>query len=258
MKVAFAAAAAVRGRSPQCRLRVPTMAAPKAPPKDEDTGMMRRAMAMRVKDRKLNEDGVVEKRILLQRLGVHPKNRGGVYPQRDVVKRLLLALAKESYQREEADHNGVCVEEVPRGQADGKETKEAYLAYNRSRCGGSGFLEPCFGEHEDIMYGTLSHSHLLLVLRCWLGRAKFDPTKEEEDAVPCDSGGRLHLAAVAADGNLAEMKWQCSHGLQMEVLSWKIFQEAPEACSLISQALNNGNAVALKTRNHRSGGVDRR
>ena len=97
MKVAFAAVAAVRGRSPQWRLRVPTMAASKEPPKDEDTGMMRRAMAMRVKYRVLDDDGGFTcKRILLQRLGVHPKNRGGVYPQRDVVKRLLLVLAKDS------------------------------------------------------------------------------------------------------------------------------------------------------------------
>ena len=35
-------------------------------------------------------------------------------------------------------------------------------------------------------------------------------------------------------------------GLCMEVLSWKMHKEAPTACSLISQALNTGQAVALR------------
>ena len=65
--------------------------------------------------------------------------------------------------------------------------------------------------------------------------------------MPCDAGGRLHLAAVAADGNLAEMKWQCSHGLQMEVLSWKIYVEEPGACVLISNALNKYHQASLRT-----------
>ncbi len=39
----------------------------------------------------------------------------------------------------------------------------------------------------------------------------------------------------------------CNDGLEMEVLSYKIYMEEPQACSLISQALNCGNEVALKT-----------
>ena len=58
-------------------------------------------------------------------------------------------------------------------------------------------------------------------------------------------GGRVDKAAVAAaDSQLAEL---FEHGLDMEVLSWKIYKEEPSACSLISQALNSGQSLALHT-----------
>ena len=60
-----------------------------------------------------------------------------------------------------------------------------------------------------------------------------------------NSGGPLSMAAVAAkDEHLATL---FTLGLNMEVLSWKIYKEEPEACSLISQALNSGQTVALQT-----------
>ena len=59
------------------------------------------------------------------------------------------------------------------------------------------------------------------------------------------SGGPMGMAAVATkDEDLAKLFTQ---GLSMEVLSWKIYKEEPEACSLISQALNSGQTVALQT-----------
>ena len=53
------------------------------------------------------------------------------------------------------------------------------------------------------------------------------------------------MAAVAArDESLATL---LKEGLLMEVLSWKLYTEEPSACSLISQALNSGQQVALRT-----------
>ena len=55
----------------------------------------------------------------------------------------------------------------------------------------------------------------------------------------------MSMDAVAAkDANLASL---LTEGLLMEVLSWKIYTEEPTACSLISQALNSGQNVALQT-----------
>ena len=46
------------------------------------------------------------------------------------------------------------------------------------------------------------------------------------------------------DDNLRKL---LKDGVFMEVLSWKMYVEEPSACSLISQALNHSQQVALKT-----------
>ena len=57
--------------------------------------------------------------------------------------------------------------------------------------------------------------------------------------------GRWNLDAVAAkDLNFNEL---VHTGLRMEVLHWKILVEEPGACSLISQASNKSNTLALRT-----------
>ena len=74
-----------------------------------DAGLVRKAMAFRVKYR-LD----IKKRVIaLSRLGVHPQNRGGMYPQPDVVRNLGLKIITKGFNKSEADHEGVCVEEVP-------------------------------------------------------------------------------------------------------------------------------------------------
>ncbi len=51
-------------------------------------------------------------------------------------------------------------------------------------------------------------------------------------------------AVAAKDPGLASL---LTEGIQMEVLSWKMYKEEPTACSLISQALNSGQQLALRT-----------
>ena len=43
-------------------------------------------------------------------------NRRGVYPNADRVECLGLDLLKDGVSTDEADHEGVCVQEVPKGQ----------------------------------------------------------------------------------------------------------------------------------------------
>ena len=99
------------------------------------------------------------------------------------------------------------------------------------------------------MYGTLAHSHLLLVLLSWLGGAKWNvpavAAKGKKDwSRVVDRDGCLCLSSLP-DGDI--LKNLCKDCLDMEILSWKMEKEFPGASIKISQALNNENALALKT-----------
>ena len=65
-----------------------------------DIGLVRKAMAFRVKYR-LSEH---RKPISLSRLGVHPQNRGGMYPQPDTVNNLGLTIIRKGFNQSEANH----------------------------------------------------------------------------------------------------------------------------------------------------------
>ena len=212
-------------------------------PSATDMGLVRMAMALRVKYRVSDE----RKLISLRRLGVHPMNRGGVYPQPDTVRNLGLKLLNTGFSENEANHEGVCVEELPNHERSGGAAAvaapyESYLHFNRKNtC--HPFFSACFNEQSDVMYGTLSHSHLLLVLLTFMNGGHW---KAEEDLMHLlNPDGSFRPAAVAAaDGQLEKL---LKDGLKMEVLSWKMCREEPNACSLISQALNAAQGMALRT-----------
>ena len=77
-----------------------------------DFCLIRQAMAFRVKYR------VWKKRVPLNLLGVHKLNRGGVYPQAETVQNLALKILDGGFCVEEANHEGVCVQELPPDQRD--------------------------------------------------------------------------------------------------------------------------------------------
>ena len=106
-------------------------------------------------------------------------------------------------------------------------------------------LGKCFGHINDIMYGTLSHSHLLLVLLSWLNGAEWKAAVAALLSKLLSPDGTFCKAAVAAlDDDLGNV---LRDGLLMEVLSWKMVVEEPTAASLISQALNTSHHLALRT-----------
>jgi len=95
------------------------------------------------------------------------------------------------------------------------------------------------------MYGTLSHSHLLLTCLSIQTGAKWDVPTTEKWACLLDQNDALNYAAAAAlDEGMATL---CRDGLEMEVLSWKMCVEEPRAVAIISQSLNKGQTVALGT-----------
>ena len=103
-------------------------AAADAQPAPMDQGAMVKAMALRVKYRATSESGQPKRRNALHRLGVHPGNRGGVYPQEDTVQHLGVRLAREGFLQEEADHGGIGVESAV---ADNGACSEAYTTHNQ-------------------------------------------------------------------------------------------------------------------------------
>ena len=96
---------------------------------------MSKAMALRKQYRNTIDAGQLKRRLPLLTLSVHPENRGGVYPQGDDVKQLAIRLAKAGFSQEEADHQGVCVQEPP-----ATEVAVRYTQYNQQHCQGSDVL----------------------------------------------------------------------------------------------------------------------
>ena len=183
-------------------------------------------------------------RLLPRQLCVHLKNRGGVYPNENAVRDLGVSLLNEYFLQEEADHLGVCVEEIP--SADRELGYLTYEEYNLGRSNATTYLNGIF-EGNDFSHGCLAHNHLLCVLLAWMTGAKWDLYNEDGSPRLCDENGHLLISAVAECANAKEMITTIKEGLKMEVLSWKINVEEPKACSIIAQALNKGNAIALRT-----------
>ena len=54
-----------------------------------------------------------KRQMYLSLLGVHPLNRAGVYPSPETVQNLGLKLLETGFSEDEANHEGVCVQEIP-------------------------------------------------------------------------------------------------------------------------------------------------
>ena len=182
-------------------------------------------------------------------MAVHPQNRGWMYPQPDTVRNLGLTIMTTGFNESEADHEGVCVEEMPfceranHGRSGGL-PYEPFAEYSLKQCDHL-CLGKCFCRTNDIMYCTFSHSHLLLVLLSFANGAEW---KVEDDPILSkllNPDGSFYNAAVAACD--ADLDRVLRDGLVMEVLSWKMCVEEPTAASLISQALNSAQNMALRT-----------
>ena len=89
---------------------VAAMAAPPPPTQNRiamPLGLIRQAMAYRVKYRVIAANGAHKRKLPLSLLGVHNRNRGGVYPSPETVENLGLKLLSVGFSSEEANHEGV-------------------------------------------------------------------------------------------------------------------------------------------------------
>ena len=64
-------------------------------------------MAYRVKYRVKGGGGVHKRKMPFSLLGVHNRNRGGVYPSPETVENLGFKLLNKGFSSEEANHEGV-------------------------------------------------------------------------------------------------------------------------------------------------------
>ena len=213
---------------------------------DVTLGSIREAMAYRVKYR-IGDDHRAKRSIHLEMMCVNNGNRGGMYPMPQTVMNLGIGIFQDGFDSEDANHGGVCVQEIP-VEATPRNWLPSYDWNQRNTS--DTLLQACFPSDAEVAaYGTLSHSHLLLTLLCWLHGVKWD--------IPADSffkdtwarvvspSGHLRADAVAlVDPMLAEA---IQRGLCMEVLSWKMQIEEPTAARKISQALNKSHQRALET-----------
>ena len=146
--------------------------------KEIDDGIVREAMALRVKYR-VSKNGRVKRPVHINALCIHKNNRGGQYPQAGTVENLGVHIFTEGFNAEEANHEGVCVQEVPVNDRAPDYTSS--YDWNVQQCKGTS-LEGCFPQDGTVpSFGTLSHSHLLLTMLSWVNGLKWK--------IPCDAEG---------------------------------------------------------------------
>ena len=91
----------------------------------------------------------------------------------ETVQNLGLSLLAQGISLDEANHEGVCVQELPVSERscdpmDSLKPYVPYKEYNISKCIAIELLRTCFHSGSDTLYGTLSHSHLFLAMRCMI------------------------------------------------------------------------------------------
>ena len=217
-------------------------------------GLIARAMAWRVKYRKVDNAGQPIRMLLrVDFLGVHKNNRGGVFPAGLRCRSLCGDVLHAGFIKEDVNHAGVAVEEPPaeeiiRLRVDKGGEVESAAAYNIKQTSKDELLRACFQAPFDTVQQTLlGHNHIMLVLRAFLGKAKWDiPPDMEKGIVCCDADGRLSITAVAAHANGKELAEVLTEGMRVEVLSWKMDVEEPEAATTISEALNLPHQQAMR------------
>ena len=213
-----------------------------------DSGLMVAAMAYRVKYRKVKKMSA-----RVESMGVHKKNRGGVYPAGPRCKSLCANVVEVGFLKEEVNHACIAVEEAPMEELPilrkCNEAWESASSYNITESKKDELLIDCFKQpYDDVRYQLLSHNHVMLVLRAFLNEAKWDLADDTERNITfCDHNGRLSVSAVAASPNGVELQELLNEGVQVEVLSWRMDVEEVTAAAIISEALNSPQQLAMRT-----------
>ena len=112
----------------------------------------------------------------------------------ETVQNLGLGLLAQGISLDEANHEGVCVQELPVSERscdpmDSSKPYVPYKEYNISKCSTNELLRTCFHIGSDTSYGTLSHNHLSLALLCMSTGAPWRWPDEWQDVFSRSGGG---------------------------------------------------------------------
>ena len=190
-----------------------------------------------------------KQRIPVRLLGPHPSNRGTVFPNEARPRTLACEIICVGFSQAEADFEGVCVKEYSVDEQKNRADYESFVENARKKA--KGIVKDVFDRSGgEILYGTLSHSHLAIILRAIAAGAKWELPSEGLSADQlkilkplCDSQGLLDMAAVAAKDEVANTI--VHQGMLYEVLHPDVMKE-PTACSTIAQAINRPTSFAMR------------
>ena len=167
----------------------------------------------------------------LEYLGVHPHIRGGVYPKGARVEALAKQVLSCGFSKEKAEHKAYCVAEFMPPPSD----YQTFHEFNTASSNCDERLKPCFTHPQDIVvYGALSHTHLILMLNCIRNQAELEWPDQYKASFNRKGG---------VDWEYIKDRWPelyevLTRGIKMTVLKSDIMIDHPEACSLISDVLN--------------------
>ena len=216
----------------------------------EKSGLVRQAKALRDK-----YSTGPKMQIVIDFLGPHPKNRGGQYPSHEAVLELCCKLIKEGFDVDEANHMGACVSELDSEQQgsagspkDDKTGKyQTYTAYSEEKCAAVAAYKGVFRPGQQVLFGTLSHTHLVMVLRSLKFKAAMKLPDHHAELAKWQDGEHGPWKTEALCEKDPALKQLLEQGLLMEVLKPEAYIDDPANCSRISQALNYQHEVASKT-----------
>ena len=143
---------------------------------------------------------------------------------------------------EEANHNGVAVMDF--AEEARPANYETFKQFNLRQCATSRELSNCFDGQRDICrYGLLSHNHFFLACKAIQTQCPMMWPKAYADLFTRPGG--LNMEEVKKQ--LPVLHGILTRGLWLTLLKPEIMVDHPEACSLISQAMNKNQALGAAT-----------
>ena len=193
----------------------------------------------------------VRQRVPVHMLVPHPDNRSGVFPSSTRVRELACQIIVLGFSQAEADFEGVCVRDYT---ADQLKERPGYKSFAQNVAEkAKGCVKELYQHgYGEALFGTLSHTHLAVILRAIAAGVKWEIPKDDltsdqlKQLEPYKEQGTglLMMSAVADRDEVA--KKLVTEGMLMDVLDARIMHEAPSACTTIAATLNKPQAFAMR------------
>ena len=115
----------------------------------------------------------VRQRVPVHMLVPHPDNRSGVFPSSTRVRELACQIIVLGFSQAEADFEGVCVRDYTAEQLKERPGYKSFAQNVAEKAKGC-VKELCQQGYGEALYGTLSHTHLSVILRAIAAGVKWE------------------------------------------------------------------------------------